>query len=115
MSHYESMEPCTNDDIERTIKLVRDYEDGNYRYKKKDIPYLLALPETSQEIISLKKDPHENISARMNTREERSSKTKSPQQQNKTHINKQESSYSSKRRKMENQHEFKTICPIGVN
>ena len=39
MSHYESMEPCTNDDIERTIKLVRDYEGGNYRYKKKDIPY----------------------------------------------------------------------------
>ena len=42
MSHYESMEPCTEVDVEMTIELVNQYLSGSYRYKKQDMPYLIS-------------------------------------------------------------------------
>ena len=46
MSHYESMEPCTEMDIAATINLVRDYKEGRYGYTRNDLPSLLGLAET---------------------------------------------------------------------
>ena len=40
MYHYESMEPCTDKDVEATINLVKDYKEGRYNYSKEDIPFL---------------------------------------------------------------------------
>ena len=42
MSHYESMEPCTNVDVQMSKDLVRQYLEGRYRYKRHDLPYLLS-------------------------------------------------------------------------
>ena len=53
MSHYESLEPCTEDDVQATVNLVMDYKEGRYSYSRKDIPNLiktnisLQLPNTS--------------------------------------------------------------------
>ena len=41
--HYESMEPCSNSDIEATIKLVKDYQTGRYQYSRKDLPFLFGI------------------------------------------------------------------------
>ena len=41
--HYESMEPCSNSDIEATIKLVKDYQTGRYQFSRKDFPLLFGI------------------------------------------------------------------------
>ena len=41
MSHYESMEPLTDIDTQKSIDLVKEYQNGRYRYKKEDLPILL--------------------------------------------------------------------------
>merc|ERR1712208_226207 len=41
MSHYESLEPVREHDVQATVHLVREYEAGRYRYSKKDIPFLI--------------------------------------------------------------------------
>ena len=43
MVHYESMEPCSNADIEATINLVKDYQTGNYPFSRNDLPYLFGI------------------------------------------------------------------------
>ena len=48
MTHYESMEPCSDSDIEATIKLVKEYQEGRYRYGRKDIMSLLTLSNDNQ-------------------------------------------------------------------
>ena len=48
MSHYESMEPCSDLDIVATINLVREYQEGRYRYGKKDIPLSPCKSATSR-------------------------------------------------------------------
>ena len=49
MSHYESMEPLTHDDVQATIDLIKDYKNGQYKYKNEDLPFLLNTESTSQE------------------------------------------------------------------
>ena len=48
MSHYESMEPCSHSDIEATINLVKEYQEGRYRYGRADIIFLLTLSDDNQ-------------------------------------------------------------------
>ena len=43
MSHYESMEPCTEADNQLTAVLVKDYSEGRYKYSKKDLPLFLEI------------------------------------------------------------------------
>ena len=43
LAHYESMEPCTEADIQATIELVKEYQEGRYRFRRNDIPTLLSL------------------------------------------------------------------------
>ena len=47
MSHYESMHPCTEADIQSTVNLVKEYQEGRYRYGRKDLPFLLSLQTES--------------------------------------------------------------------
>ena len=54
MSHYESMEPCRQADIQATINLVKEYQDGNYRFGRADIHFLLA--ETNKQDDSERND-----------------------------------------------------------
>ena len=42
MSHYESMEPCSEADISATIDLVKAYKEGRYRYTRQDITRLIS-------------------------------------------------------------------------
>ena len=49
MSHYESMEPCSDYDIEATINLVREYQEGRYRYGRADIESLLTIRDKNQQ------------------------------------------------------------------
>ena len=44
LSHYESMHPCTNDDVQSTVFLVNEYLAGSCRFEKKDMEYLLTQP-----------------------------------------------------------------------
>ena len=43
LAHYESMEPCSNDDVEASIKLVKDYQAGRYQFTRKDLHFLFGL------------------------------------------------------------------------
>jgi hypothetical protein len=43
LSHYESLHTCTDSDIQATIKLVREYQEGRYQFKRKDFPMLLSF------------------------------------------------------------------------
>ena len=99
MSHYESIEPCTNEDIDGTIKLVREYKDGTYKYGKKDIPYLLAPLNTP-----LQKNTRENASNTKKTRPEGQNRAEVPQHVKKTQNNNYENIFTSKRRKQESTH-----------
>ena len=49
MSHYESMEPCTMADIQSTVQLVKEYEEGRYRYERKDINFLVTPAHTPED------------------------------------------------------------------
>ena len=71
MSHYESMEPCSDADVNATIDLARAYKDGRYRFTRQDIPRLISLQTvnvnvTSRaqkiEVVDGQDDPHNNIS-----------------------------------------------------
>ena len=44
MSHYESLHPSANSDIEKTIELVQQYQAGNYPFSHADLPFLLNTP-----------------------------------------------------------------------
>ena len=41
MSHYENLVPCTSEDLQATVNLVKDYQEGRYMYTKNDIPSLI--------------------------------------------------------------------------
>ena len=43
MSHYESMEPLEEADIQATIDLVAEYKAGKYRYSRRDMHRLIDL------------------------------------------------------------------------
>ena len=47
-SHYESLHPCSDADIQATADLVVEYLDNRYRYSKKDFPLLLGLDGESR-------------------------------------------------------------------
>ena len=48
MSHYESMEPCSDSDMNNTRELVKAYKEGRYRYTRQDIPKLISLQTVSR-------------------------------------------------------------------
>jgi len=48
--HYESLEPVSTDDIEKTKELVNSYISGSYQYTKKDIQFLISSPPTQERI-----------------------------------------------------------------
>ena len=53
LSHYESIHPLKQTDIQATVNLVKDYMGGMYRFSRKDLPYLLGLEnETNSSQIS---------------------------------------------------------------
>ena len=52
MVHYESLHPCTESDIQATIKLVRDYLEGRYQFCKEDFPALLMLESDPKKVIN---------------------------------------------------------------
>ena len=43
MSHYESMEPLEEADMQATIDLVAEYKAGKYRYSRRDMHRLIDL------------------------------------------------------------------------
>ena len=43
LSHYESMQPLNENDIQATVHLVREYLGGMYRFRRQDLSYLLGL------------------------------------------------------------------------
>ena len=47
-SHYESLHPCSDADVQATADLVVEYLDNWYRYSKKDFPLLLGLDGESR-------------------------------------------------------------------
>ena len=51
MSHYESLHPCTETDIKETSNLVQEYLENRYRFKRKDMPFLLNLELNSPKLI----------------------------------------------------------------
>jgi hypothetical protein len=42
LSHYESLHPSSEADIEATINLVKEYQEGRYRFRREDIPALIS-------------------------------------------------------------------------
>ena len=42
MSHYESLHPCSESDIQETIHLVKSYEEGRYQFGKQDLALLIS-------------------------------------------------------------------------
>ena len=42
MSHYENLVPCASEDIQATVNLVKDYQEGRYTYTRSDIPSLIS-------------------------------------------------------------------------
>ena len=42
MYHYESLLPSNDTDTEKTVNLVQQYLEGEYTFKKKDLPFLLT-------------------------------------------------------------------------
>ena len=44
-SHYESLHPKTDAEIQATTELAREYLDNRYRYGKEDFPFLLGLED----------------------------------------------------------------------
>ena len=42
MTHYESMEPCSEEDINATVSLMKQYMEGRYTYTRSDIPFLIS-------------------------------------------------------------------------
>ena len=49
MSHYESMNPCTEADNQLTAILVKEYSEGRYRYGRKDMPFFLDIKVTEDQ------------------------------------------------------------------
>ena len=45
--HYESLHPCTSEDVQLTVNLVKEYQEGRYRFSREDFQFLL---NTSVEI-----------------------------------------------------------------
>ena len=43
LSHYESMHPYNENDIQTTVNLVKEYLEGRYKFGRNDLPFLLAL------------------------------------------------------------------------
>ena len=39
LSHYESIQPCTETDIQATINLVKEYLENRYRFNRKDLTF----------------------------------------------------------------------------
>ena len=56
-SHYESLHPLDEVDIEKTMQLVQSYITGNYQFSRKDIPFLTTKPSVQ----SLKENSEDNI------------------------------------------------------
>ena len=44
-SHYESLHPSTDADIQATTELAKEYLENRYRYCKEDFPFLLGLED----------------------------------------------------------------------
>ena len=65
MSHYESMEPCTDADVITTVNLVKEYQEGRYGFTKKDLPFLFGIKESNDaenaKSIILQKQNRKNI------------------------------------------------------
>ena len=55
-SHYESLHPMDEVDIEKTMQLVQSYITGNYQFSKKDILFLTTKPSVQ----SLKENSEDN-------------------------------------------------------
>jgi hypothetical protein len=56
LSHYESLHPIGEDNIEKTIELVRNYQMGTYSFGKKDLPFLLNTDNLDGQINSEEKE-----------------------------------------------------------
>jgi hypothetical protein len=76
-SHYESMHPCADIDIQATADLVKEYLDNRYRYSKADFPFLLGLEDTSERKGN-KEDNNNQASHRWKTLNEDRTESPSP-------------------------------------
>ena len=89
MSHYESMEPCTETDINTTIDLVKAYQQGKYRYTRHDIPMLIDtlreerdIKSKEQTINSIKRKHDPNLSEDDDVFDEDHCKSKTTKERN---------------------------------
>ena len=60
MSHYESLNPVSTSDVNRSSELVNEYINGLYTYSRKDLPFLLE-PEKRQLHQAGNSDEYENL------------------------------------------------------
>jgi hypothetical protein len=47
LSHYESVHPSTQKDMDATVNLVKSYQEGSYPFGRKDFPMLLGIENLS--------------------------------------------------------------------
>ena len=95
MSHYESLHPETDTDVEKTVCMVREYLTGKYKFGKKDLPFLLSSDtsndeSTIDENVVLKPDTASGL------------KSKSLQQKRPLEINKTEEQKNAKAKRDDN-------------
>ena len=61
MSHYESMEPSADIDVQMTVDLVEQYLLGRYRYRKQDMNYLISSEDIRSNDDLLNKSKRRNF------------------------------------------------------
>ena len=79
--HYESMHPATEFDVEKTKKLMKDYIEGTYSFKQKDIPFLIS-PGLSSSQSTTKSDKSFQSAKQYNIGSDLSKSTESEEDKN---------------------------------
>ena len=82
MSHYESMCPCTDADINLTVTLVKDYCEGRYSYDRNDLPFLLETKGTKDQQRSGIDTKKTRINSEKDNNTERKSRSKRKAKEN---------------------------------
>ena len=65
MAHYESLHPVTPSDRDKTSVLVNQYLEGNYRFGRNDIPYLLQTDNMQIETATKESEEERPVGAQI--------------------------------------------------
>ena len=61
LSHYESIDPCTEADIQARVNLMKEYIENRYRFKREDLLFLLTKEEIVPKYQSRKQKDRLNL------------------------------------------------------